>query len=681
MHNNPFLQASNTPFHTLPFDQISTAHYLPAFEAGFEQARAEMAAITQNPEPPTFANTIAALEFSGQILGRVSECLFNLYSAETNDALQEVARQVSPQLAAHANDVLLNPELFARVKAVWTERATITQEEQHMLLNKTYHAFARNGALLCAADKATLRTIDAELSQLSLQFAENVLADTHEFKLHLTDAADLAGLPESATEAAAEEAQGRNLQGWVFTLDMPSFLPFVTYSDQRQLREKMFRASGSRGFRNNSNNNTKFIFTMVRLRQERAALLGFASHADYVLQERMAKNPDEVLQFLNTLRGAAFAPAQKEFAAIRTFAQELGIADLQRWDSSYVIEKMKKARFDLDDEALKPYFKLEEVVAGMFEVARKLYGIAFRHRTDIPLYHKDVVTYEVVDGDGSHLAVFYTDFFPRKGKRNGAWMTSYRSQKVRNGVEERPHISIVCNFTKPTATKPSLLTFQEVTTLFHEFGHALHGILAQGTYGSISGTAVYWDFVELPSQIMENWCFEKDCLDLFAKHYETGAPIPIEMVLKIRESAAFMEGLATLRQVGLARLDMAWHNGAMDGVLSIEDFEREVLMDTDVFPQVAGVAISPAFSHIFQGSYAAGYYSYKWAEVLDADAFERFLEAGIFNREVAGAFRELLAAGGSVHPKELYVKFRGQEPDPKALLRRAGLVAEIIAPS
>lgn len=671
--NNPFLQAFDTPFQTLPFDAIQTDHYLPAFEAAFQQAREEIAAITQNPEPPNFANTIEALEFSGQLLGKISECLFNLYSAETNDALQEVAREVSPQLAAHANDVLLNPELFARVEAVWAQRDTITDPAQKMLLQKTYNGFVRNGARLNDADKVALRAIDAELSQLSLQFAENVLADTHEFFLHLTTTADLAGLPESAIEAAAEEAHSRQMEGWVFTLDMPSYLPFITYSDNRSLREKMFRASGSRGYRNNHHNNTDLIFKMVRLRQERASLLGFASHADYVLQERMAKNPDEVLQFLQTLRDAAFAPAQGEFAALQEFGKAQGIAEIQRWDSAYLMEKMKKARFDLDDEVLKPYFKLEAVVNGMFEVAHKLYGITFHQRTDVPLYHKDVVTYEVLDADGSHLAIFYTDFFPRKGKRNGAWMTSYRSQKVRNGIEERPHVSIVCNFTKPTATKPSLLTFQEVTTLFHEFGHALHGILAQGVYGSISGTSVYWDFVELPSQIMENWCYEKECLDLFAKHYQTGAAIPQELVLKIRESATFMEGLATLRQIGLARLDMAWHSGAIPPQ-SIEDFERHVLMDTDVFPQVAGVAISPAFSHIFQGSYAAGYYSYKWAEVLDADAFEQFLEAGIFNPTVGRAFRALLAAGGTEHPMELYKRFRGQAPDPKALLRRAGLV-------
>ncbi len=673
--SNPFLQPFSTPFQTLPFDVIQTEHYLPAFEVAFQQAREEIAAITQNPEAPNFANTIEALEFSGQLLGKISECLFNLYSAETNDALQEVAREVSPQLAAHANDVLLNPELFARVKAVWEQQAHITDKAQRMLLQKTYNGFVRNGAMLNEADKATLRTIDAELSQLSLQFAENVLADTHEFFLHLTSASDLEGLPPSAVEAAAEEAQSRNLEGWVFTLDMPSYLPFITYSERRDLREKMFKGSGSRGHRTNAHNNTDLIYKMVRLRQDRAVLLGFASHADYVLQERMAKSAEEVQQFLTTLRDAAAAPAQREFAALQDFAKPLGLQEVQRWDSSFLIEKMKKERFQLDDEVLKPYFQLEAVVAGMFEVAQKLYGLQFQLRTDIPLYHKDVVTYEVLDADQRHLAVFYTDFFPRKGKRNGAWMTSYRSQKVRNGVEERPHVSIVCNFTKPTATKPSLLTFQEVTTLFHEFGHALHGILAEGAYGSITGTSVYWDFVELPSQIMENWCYEKACLDLFAKHYQTGAALPHELVLKIRESAAFMEGLATLRQIGLARLDLAWHSGQVDASLGIEAFERMVLKDTDIFPAVPGVAISPAFSHIFQGSYAAGYYSYKWAEVLDADAFERFLEVGIFNPEVGQAFRALLAAGGSEHPMELYKRFRGQEPDPKALLRRAGLIA------
>jgi peptidyl-dipeptidase Dcp len=677
MTTNPFLKSFNTAFDTLPFDQIEVAHYLPAIEIGLQTAQKEIADIVDNPEPPNFENTIEALELSGNLMGKVSTCLFNLFSAETNDALQAVAQQISPMLAAHSNDVLLNAALFARVQTVWGQRDQITDSESRTLIEKTYKAFVRNGAMLDDAAKVRLRAIDAELSGLSLTFAQHVLADSQAFMMHLTDEADLEGLPESVVAAAAEEAASRELSGWVITLDMPSYLPFMTYSKRRDLREKMFRAYNVRGNQDNENNNVATIFRLVSLRQERAALLGYESHAAYVLEERMAQSADTVLSFLEDLNKAARKAGQRELEEMQEYAiANEGISQVQRWDSAYLSEKMKQQRFGIDDEMLKPYFQLEKVVAGIFEVARRLYNLKFIPRADIPKYHPDVQTYEVLDGDGRHLAVYYADYFPRKGKRNGAWMTSYRSQRKVGNQQERPHISIVCNFTKPTAKTPSLLTFQEVTTLFHEFGHALHGMLADTRYASLSGTSVYWDFVELPSQIMENWCYEKACLDIFAKHYDTGAAIPMVLVDKIKESSTFMAGMATLRQIGLGRLDMAWHNGPLPSAATLESVERAATKSTDLLPPVVGTSTSTAFGHIFQGSYAAGYYSYKWAEVLDADAFEYFLETGIFNAQTAGAFRKLLASGGTRHPMDLYVAFRGRQPDPKALLRRSGLMPQ-----
>jgi Zn-dependent oligopeptidase len=672
---NPFLQPFNTPFSTFPFDKIQVSDFLPAIEEAIDMAKIEIETVSNSPEKPAFQNTIEAIELSGHLLGQVSTCLFNLYSAETSDELQEVAQQVSPLLAAHANNVLLNPVLFQRVQAVWELREELTDIEQKTLLEKTYKGFVRNGALLNDEQKMRLREIDKALSQLSLTFASNLLADTHGFWLHIADEQDLEGLPESVIEAAAEEAHSRELAGWVITLDMPSYLPFMTYSKRRELREQLFRAYNTRGYRDNDHNNNNTIFEIVNLRQERALLLGYKSHAHYVLEERMARTPEEVVSFLEHLNEAAIDAGKREWAEVRAFAKEReGLPEVQRWDTPYLTEKMKQERFGLDDELLKPYFKLEQVVDGMYEVANRLYGISFSKRTDIPKYHPDVETYEVLDADGSHLAVFYTDFFPRKSKRNGAWMTSYRSQRVTQSGHERPHVSIVCNFTKPTSSKPSLLTFQEVTTLFHEFGHALHGILANTKYASLSGTSVFWDFVELPSQIMENWCYEKECLDLFARHYQTQEPIPFEMVEKIRESATFMEGLATLRQIGLGRLDMAWHSGPLPQDAAIEDIELAATKKTDLLPRVPGTSTSSAFGHVFQGSYAAGYYSYKWAEVLDADAFEFFKERGIFDSKTGKAFRKLLGSGGTEHPMDLYVRFRGRQPDPAALLRRAGLI-------
>ena len=574
---------------------------------------------------------------------------------------------------------MLNPVLFKRVKAVYEANHSGLTEEQQMLLQKTYRAFARNGANLNEEDKSNLREIDRELAGLSLQFGENVLAETNDYELVISDEKDLSGLPDSIVEAAAELASDKGHGGkWMFNLQYPSYVPFITYADNRALREEISKAFGSRAFKSNDRNNSDIIKRISKLRFERAQLLGFENHAAYMLQERMAEQPFKVHNFLKDLLVAAKPFGKKEVEELSAYARERdGLDKLQKWDFGYYSEKLKQERFNIDDDKLKPYFQLEEVVLGAFKVAELLYGITFERRDDIQKYHEDVTTYEVKDRQGHHLAVFYADFFPREGKRNGAWMTSYRSQKVRDGVNIRPLISIVCNFTKPTKTKPSLLTFQEVTTLFHEFGHALHGILANGHYGSLSGTNVFWDFVELPSQIMENWCYEKQCLDLFARHYETGEKIDAEMVKRLKESATFMEGYATVRQISLARLDMAWHAGDPSEIEDVSSFESSVMLETDLLPPVVSNNTSCSFSHIFQGGYSAGYYSYKWAEVLDADAFEYFSEKGIFDTQVASKFMNLLSAGGSRHPATLYREFRGKDPDPKALLRRAGLIEPV----
>lgn len=675
---NPFLQPYSTVFDTAPFEDIKEEHFLPALEEAIIQGKQEVEDIAANTAAPTFENTIAALEASGELVTRVAEVFYNLNSAETNDEIQKIARDFSPKLTEYGNDIMLNAELFERVKTVYEADQSALNEEQKMLLQKTYRGFMRNGANLSDADKEKLREIDRELSGLSLHFGENVLAETNEFELVLENEADLAGLPEAIIEAAAETAAEREQEGkWIFTLQYPSYIPFVTYSENRDLREKMTRAFGSRAFKDNDHNNTEILKRIASLRYQRAQLLGFANHAEYTLQERMAEHPDKVKSFLADILEAGKPAGIREVEELTAYAKkEGGPSEIKKWDFSFYSEKLKQEKFQIDDDMLKPYFKLEDVIDGSFEVARLLYGITFHERKDIQKYHKDVITYEVKDDQGKHLAVFYADFFPRAGKRNGAWMTSYRSQKKVDGVNVRPHISIVCNFTKPTKTKPSLLTFQEVTTLFHEFGHALHGIMANGTYASLSGTNVYWDFVELPSQVMENWCYEKECLDLFARHYETGEKIPAEMVQRLKASASFMEGYATVRQVGLATLDMAWHATNPEKVEDVGAYENEVLENTELLPRVDGSNTSTSFSHIFQGGYSAGYYSYKWAEVLDADAFEYFLEEGIFDETVATRFKNLISAGGTVHPAKLYREFRGRDADPKALLRRAGLISE-----
>jgi peptidyl-dipeptidase Dcp len=667
----------NTKYNTAPFSKIKNEDFLPAFQKGIELAKAEIDAIVRNPIKPTFENTIEALAFSGDVLDRISSIFFNLNSAETNDEIQKIAQEVSPLLSEFGNDVRLNPDLFARVKTVYEQREKLNlNAEQTTLLDKKYKSFSRNGANLSEDKKNQLRAIDKELSKLSLQFGENVLAETQAYQLHITTESELAGLPEGTVEAARSLAKSQEKEGWIFTLDYPSYVPFVTYADNRELRKKMAIAFGAKGFQNNEFDNQEIVLKIAKLRFDRAQVLGYASHAHFVLEERMAESPEKVKTFSTDLLEKAKPAALKEFTQLTAFAKELhGIEQLEKWDGAYYSEKLKQQLFSLDDEILKPYFQLEKVLDGAFAVAQKLYGITFEETVEVDKYHEEVKTYEVKDEDNQLVAVFYADFFPRKGKRNGAWMTSFKSQYIKKGSNERPHISIVCNFTKPTETKPSLLTFNEVTTLFHEFGHALHGMLANTTYPSLSGTSVYWDFVELPSQIMENWCYEPEALALFAYHYQTGEMIPMELVHKIKESASFQEGMATMRQLSFGLLDMGWHAQNPSNIKDIKAFETEQFAATQLYPDVKENAMSTSFSHIFQGGYSSGYYSYKWAEVLDADAFEYFQECGIFNKEVATKFKEnVLSKGGTEHPMILYKRFRGQEPKPDALLKRAGLL-------
>lgn len=675
---NPLLQTFNTPFETPPFSEIKPEHFLPALQEAIKRGKEEIRKISSSKEKPTFENTIEALERSGELVNRIAEIFFNLNSAETNDEIQRIARDISPMLSEYSNDIMLDAELFKRIKLVYEIKNTfILSPEENTLLTKTYKSFVRNGANLNEEQKNRLREIDKELAKLSLEFGEHVLKETNSFTLEITNRSDLSGLPEDVIEAAAMTAKEMGKEGsWVFTLHFPSYIPFITYADKRDLREKMFRAYGSKAFKGDENDNQEIIKRKVKLRHERANLLGYESHAHFVLEERMAESPQKVMEFLDNLLESAKPVAKEELEELKEYARKNGGPSLMaRWDIAYYSEKLKKEKYAIDDELLKPYFKLENVIEGVFKVAGKLYGLQFRKNTEIPVYHKDVMTYEVLDEANNHVAVFYADFFPRAGKRNGAWMTSFRGQKKEGGKDVRPHVSIVCNFTKPTATKPSLLTFNEVTTLFHEFGHALHGMLADGKYESLSGTNVYWDFVELPSQVMENWTYEKECLDLFAFHYETGEVIPLDLVERIKESANFMEGYQTVRQIGLAKLDMAWHTAEALNVEDVGSYERKVQHDTDLLPPVDGTSTSCSFSHIFQGGYSSGYYSYKWAEVLDADAFEFFLEKGIFNKETADLFRTyILSAGGSEHPMELYKRFRGKEPSPDALLRRSGII-------
>lgn len=671
---NPLLES----FDTVPFSKIKTEHFKPAFIQAMEDARAEIDAITSNTEEPTFENTLEALEFSGQQLDRISSTFFNLNSAETNEEIQKIAQEVSPMLSEFGNDITLNEVLFKRIKAVYENKDSLDLDvEQKTLLEKKYKNFSRNGANLPEDKKRKLREIDTELSKLKLKFGENILAETNKFQLHLMDESDLDGLPDGEKEAAAHLASSKGKEdGWMITLDYPSYIPFMKYAKNRELRKTLSIAFGSKAFHKDELDNQENVLKIAKLRYDRAKLLGYETHAHFVLEERMAESPGKVHDFLKEILEKAKPAAEREFKQLQDFANKTeGIQNLEKWDGSYYSEKLKQQLFDLDDEKLKPYFKLENVIEGVFKVAEKLFDLKFEEVFDIDKYHEDVKTYRVFDGEGQFISLFYADFHPRSGKRGGAWMTSYKSQWKRHGENVRPHISNVCNFTPSTKSKPSLLTFNEVTTLFHEFGHGLHGMLANTKYPSLSGTSVYWDFVELPSQVMENWCYEPEALELFAKHYETGQVIPGELITKIKESATFQEGMQTLRQLSFGLLDMSWHGINPSKVTDVKKHEDEAFEGTKLYPDTPETCMSTSFAHIFQGGYSSGYYSYKWAEVLDADAFAYFKKEGIFNKEVANKFKEnILAKGGTENPMILYKRFRGAEPKVEALLKRAGLL-------
>ncbi len=676
---NPFFEPFDTPHGTVPFDKIKLEHFAPAIREGISRQNREIDAITRNPEAPTFRNTIVPFEKSGALLDCVSNVFGNLLSAETNDDLQEAANELMPLMSEQSNNIFLNEPLFARIKAVYEHRADEhLNAEQAKLLEDTYNAFARNGANLQGADKERYRELCKELSLLSLKYSDNNLKETNNYCLLLTDEAQLAGLPESAIEAAAETARERGEQGWAFTLQAPSYGPFMQYADNRDLRRELYMAYNTKCTHDNEYNNFETVKRIANIHLELARLMGYDNFADYNLEERMAQNTANVYRLLNQLLEAYTPTAQKEYAEVLAIAREEQGPDftLMPWDWSYYSQELRHRKFDLNDEMLRPYFELEHVKEGVFGLANRLYGITFKKNPDIPVYHKDVVAYDVYDKDGSFLAVFYADFHPRAGKRSGAWMTSYKGQWIdeETGENSRPHVSIVMNFTKPTQDKPALLTFSEVETFLHEFGHSLHGMFANTTYESLSGTNVYWDFVELPSQFMENFATEKEFLHTFARHYQTGEPIPDELVQKIIDSSNFNAAYACLRQVSFGLLDMAWYTRTTPFEGDVEAYEKEAWKRAQLLPEVPGTCMSVQFSHIFAGGYSAGYYSYKWAEVLDADAFSLFKEKGIFNPEVADSFREhILSKGGTEHPMTLYKQFRGKEPTIDALLKRNGI--------
>ena len=662
-----------TKYETAPFEEVKTSDFLPAFRHLIKISEGEIQQIAGNPEPPTFANTIEALAYSGQQLDRVSSLFFNLSSAETSDEIEEIAQEVSPMLSEFSSKISQNEQLFSRIKSVYDNRASLKLSgEQEMLLEDTYLGFVRSGALLDEEGKKKLEDIDKELSTKTLQFGQNVLAATNAYFRHITEKSELEGIPESIMQQYAEEAQRRGLDGFVITLKSPSYLPLMTYAKNRQLRKEIALASGRRAFDNSERDNQKLIREIITLRNNEAQLLGYDNYADFILEERMAKSTAKVYEFLNELLEKARPFAEKEIAELKKMAAAEGISEMQSYDHAYFAEKLRKEKFDIDEEELRPYFELESVQEAVFGLAGTLFGLKFKLSSGYQKYHPDIQVFEVYDekDDTELVAILYTDYFPREGKQAGAWMTNYKDQWQKDGENSRPHISIVCNFTKPTAERPSLLTFQEVTTLFHEFGHALHGILANTQYPGLSGTSVEWDFVELPSQFLENYCYEPEFVKTFAKHYQTGETLSDEKIEKLSASKNFMEGYQTLRQVGFALLDLAYHTRAGQ-VKDIKAFENEILRDLSLYPENPDTAMSPTFSHIFQGGYAAGYYSYKWAEVLDADAFYYFKENGIFNKNIANKFKHLLSQGGTKDPMELYKEFRGDEPKIDSLLKRA----------
>lgn len=676
---NPLVKEWNTPFQTPPFNSIKTEHYKPAMLYAIEQAKQEVNAIIVNRARPDFENTIVALERAGGLLNRISGVFFNINECMTSDQLQQIYMEIIPDLTAYGNDVSMNPLLFAKVKEVYDQRDDIAlTTEQRMLLEKTYKSFIRSGALLEGAAKEEYRKVSEELSMLTNQYQMNVLAEQNAFFLNITNKKDLAGLPDYVIAAAREEAKARKQKGWTFTLQYPSFSPFMQYADNRDLREKMWRASAFEANNNNDKDNKEIARKIANLRLRMAQLLGYSSYAEYALEERMAQNPQTVNKFINDLFEASMPFAEKEMKEVQDYANAHGfVGQIQRWDFSYWSEKLKNDKYAMDPSMFKPYFKLENVKKGVFDLADRLYNIEFRENKQIEKYHPDVTVYEVYDKtDGKLLAVLYMDFFPRESKRSGAWMTAFREQYIdENGNDVRPLIQLVCNFTKPTSKEPSLLTFDEVNTFLHEFGHCLHGIFASGTYQSISGTSVYRDFVELPSQIMENFATEKEFLDMFAVHYKTGEKIPQELIDKLIASQRYLAGYMSVRQLSFGMIDMAWHTITSPYTGDVIAMEKNAIAKTELMPVVENSVMTTSFGHIFAGGYAAGYYGYKWAEVLDADAFAAFKEKGIFNREVSTSFRKnILSQGGKKHPMELYKAFRGHEPTNEALLRRCGFI-------
>jgi peptidyl-dipeptidase Dcp len=676
---NPLLQKWDTPYETPPFHLIKTDHFKPAIEEAIRLAVCETDRITGNTELPSFENSIAALDLCGEKLGQISAILFNLNSAETSKELQSAAQDISPSLARFSNDITLNEKLFSRIKAIFDSRHTLgLTKEQQMLVEKKYRGFILGGAGLNEKDKSRFREISEELSKLTLKFEENVLDETNSFELHITDYNDLAGLPEGIIEMASMEAHKRKKDGWVFTLNYPSYIPFMQYAEKRELREILHKAYSSRAFHSDEKDNRTLLTRIVNLRLETSKLLGFRNYAEMVLGDRMAENPEKVESFLKDLYSASHNAAIRDFENICECASEISQTEkIERWDWSYYSEKLKKARYDIDDEILKPYFSLDKVKEAIFSLAFRLYGLRFYSSDNIPVYNNEVISYEVFDRDNSPIAILYLDFHPREGKNGGAWMTAFREQRMKEGNRIIPLISIVTNFSRPTLTNPSLLTFNELTTFLHEFGHALHGMLSQCTYEGLSGTNVARDFVELPSQFMENWAFEQEWLNTWAVHFKTGEKIPYEIIKKIKDASCFNEGYACNRQLGFSFLDMAWHTITSPFGGDINDFERRAMQKTELFTVSETMNMSCSFTHLFGGGYAAGYYGYKWAEVLDADAFRYFRESGIFNLEVAESFRKnILEKGESDKPMNLYLKFRGREPSMDAFLERSGLKEE-----
>ena len=674
---NPLLTESTAPFGAPQFDKIRNEHYLPAFEQGIAEAKAEIDAIVANQEEPTFENTIEAMEYAGQTLSKVASIFYALMEAHTNETLQQIAEEISPMLTEYSMYVSLNNDLFQKVKAVYEKRNELGLDKDQMtLLEDSYKSFVKGGANLSDEDKELYSKWSEELSLTTLQFSKNVLAATNAYTLHITDEADLGGLPEFVKTMGAETAAEKGLEGWAFTLDYPSYSPFLQYSTNRDLRKQIWTAYNTRAI-GGENDNTEIVKKIIDLRIKIANILGYETYAAYALEDRMSKDKKTVDEFIMELLKPSMPFAKKDVADVFEYAKKNGFEgdQLLSWDFTYWSERYKEAEYSLSSEELKPYFQLESCIDAVFGLASRLYGITFEERNDVPVYHQDVKVYEVKDSDGSHLALFYADFFPRASKRGGAWMTDFRGQSVRDGVEYRPFVTIVCNFTKPTADAPALITHDELTTFLHEFGHALHGILAKGRYPSLTGTSVSRDFVELPSQIMENWAYEPEYLNSFAKHYQTGESIPAELIEKIVAAKNYLAGYAQVRQLHFGYLDMAWHSLTEVPAVSTIEFEQNVLAPYAVLPAVEGAAFSTSFSHIFAGGYSAGYYSYKWAEVLEADAFSLFKEKGIFNTEVANSFRtNILEKGGSEDEAVIYRNFRGHDPEPEALMKKLGLV-------